>query len=293
MQVITKIDRKREPGPTRYFDIVSCDILKSVLVVPKIPTVNDPVTLTINIHFTLNFADSKTGTLRPGVIANDREKYYARDSDGEFFLIKDWDFGSATEFAHKFMAGEKFWDKQFMLIPPDSFDLFDFKMMRNGREETFRPNVLCRFQLHGGPDAEEIDPNRKVHLTIDVLKTEGPNIGRTRAALRSDRTLYDHRDVDTQTLWHELGHAIGEDHIQALLGDATCKMGDSRGNQDRCYVTPPGNEPNVMGKGKGLMLANAKPWIDLIREHTNALPHVWTVTRDIMTPPRRPNPLFL
>lgn len=292
---VLQVDKSHGKHPNLYWESVHCDILKSELIVPALPTPANPVTLTIKVFYSLSFADGRFGSSTPGIITRVGDKYFAQDSNGNFFRVKDWNIGAVEDFKAKFQQGQSFWDKKFMLIPPESCSLFDHKVVTAGKEEILRPNILCRFRLIDGIDFDAVGDEfkRPLHLKIDVVRTDGPNIFQRQRDFRSNSKLYDVRDGNTKTLWHELGHAIDEDHIQGLLGDGTCKIEDARGNLDHCYTTPPGTEANIMGKGSGLVLANAKPWVELIKLHTNNVPHVWGVTQNTSLPPRKPNPLFL
>jgi hypothetical protein len=106
-----------------------------------------------------------------------------------------------------------------------------------------RPNILCLFRMVSGAKASEIF--NVVRINPDVFadpKFEVPNYKtkKTKPAkngFRSHSSLLTDRDVYTAVLGHELGHAINEDHILALKGDAQCKVNPSL---DRCYGLTPG-----------------------------------------------------
>lgn len=260
------------------------------LVVPDDRFFLKPVTLTIVIRYSLNFADSQTGTVQPGIILKDLDgDTYAKDSNDEYFEIEDWNFQAVVAFAHKFKKGEKFWDRKFALIPPDNFDVFDYQLPDNVRNNTaWRPNIVCRFELSSIPstDLSGLGNSKEadVHLTLDVVR---PKEGWFRF-FRSHMLLYEEEDVDENTLYHEIGHALDEDHIQALLGhDNTCDIEDDRQGRSRCYVTPDYiEEENVMGSGRGLVLANAKPWVQAIGEHTHTDSGHWKVSLNPDLPAR-------
>ncbi|MEO7672696.1 MAG: hypothetical protein ABIU09_01295 [Pyrinomonadaceae bacterium] len=284
-----------------YFNRVYCDILNSELSVPDFAFPWNPVTLTIKVRFSLNFADSQQGTLRPGVIheevTGEYAGFYAKDSNGDLFRIRDWDFGTQLAFAHAFKQGERFWDRKFMLITPDSYAGFDYQLpddVKNGT--SWRPNVLCRFELVSVPGQDvlshDLFPGDKVgdpavHLRLDVVRSQQEKYGNVRGQFRYHSKLYDVRTVNSRGLWHELGHAIDEDHIQGLLGNQACTIGDPRNGDDHCYVTPEGVESNIMGSGTGLLLLNAKPWVELIQHHTNTWHENWEVSRNTVMPPRK------
>jgi hypothetical protein len=64
---------------------------------------------------------------------------------------------------------------------------------------------------------------------------------------RSDSENYAESDVKSTTVWHELGHALRQEHIKTLTGDAQCSVSVLADAVDRCY-----DGPNIMGKGAKL-----------------------------------------
>lgn len=290
---------KPEPVPPKnpaspYYDVVRCNLFFTELIVPNPSFVWNPVTLTIKLIYSLNFVDSRTKPHRPEIIWEPSDKHsrpedghYVIDSNNKPFRSDEWDFTAQRLFATKFKKGEEFWDRKFMLITPDEYSGFDYQLpddVRNGT--SWRPNVQCRFELISIPNESALTSftgsNPGVHLTLDVVRARRETYG---GAFRSNIWLYDISDVDEFTLWHEIGHAMGQDHIQALLGNGQCIIGDS--NATPCYVTPKGVEPNIMGNGKGLLKLNALPWVELIQHHTKTFGAKWEVSRNIVTPPRK------
>lgn len=79
MHVIQKII-KNPLGP--YYDQLYCDVLNSELVVPDPAFVWNPVTLTIRLRYSLNFADSEQAPLRPGIIEYLSDEYSTEDYSG-------------------------------------------------------------------------------------------------------------------------------------------------------------------------------------------------------------------
>ena len=325
MQVLGRIDRKWI-RLCQHYRYLQCDVLDSELTIPVPASPQHhppgPVVLLIRINYSLNFADSKNGMLRPRVMVRINDTYFVQDSNWDWFEISDWDFATSTEFAHSFKQGQEFWDKRFMLIPASTCFEFDYDLIINDKVERWRPNILCRFELVGGPVSDPHDDLVKskgqapVHLEIDVIRSERPFLDR--GFFRSDSGLYDayHAERDARLLWHELGHAMDQDHIQALAnqqiyhhpspemdeflvqtlanGENTCTNNSAENGEDRCYVTPSWiDEANVMGKGKGVALENAKTWRRLINDHLIGQPRDFSVTTDISRPPRlisvRPN----
>jgi hypothetical protein len=262
-----------------YYNSISAQEFESRLDVPDGRDPNQNAWLTITINYSLNFADSKNRV--PGVIFSKNEgtkkpEYFAKDSNGNLFPIRDWDFKSQADFNRRFLQGEKFWNYKFLLQTPIDYDGLDFTSW-SGPGWICRPNVICLFRLKSG--------GSPTHLPITVVR---PDFSwwddLTGNDFRSHHFLYDERDVKTQTLWHELGHALDQLHIKALLGNKQCMVDISK---DDCYDTPGGMEENIMGRGTGLAAVNAKAWQDLIEAHTDIPKFKWHVTMATNTPPRK------
>ncbi|MEW6130296.1 MAG: hypothetical protein AB1757_24890 [Acidobacteriota bacterium] len=257
-----------------YFDSISAKEFESRLEVPDGRNPNQNAWLTITINYSLNFADSKNRVA--GVIVEKNGKYYAKDSDNELFPIKDWDFKSQIEFNRRFRQGEKFWNYKFLLITPKDYNAFDYTSWA-GPGWICRPNIICLFRLGSG-----LSPT---HLPLTVVRpdpTWWDNL--VGNSFRSHSRLYDEEDVKTKTLWHELGHALDQLHIKALMGNQQCLVDI---NKDDCYDTPSGMDENIMGRGTGLATVNAKPWQELIEAHTGIPKFKWLVTTATNTPPRK------
>jgi hypothetical protein len=259
---------KSKNSKARFWDSISTLEFESSLEMPKRGDPTQNAWLTITINYTLNFVDSRNPVSGLTVIQDG--KYYAKDSNKTpiLFPIKDWDLQSRAEFAKRFATGESFWNYKFVLITPPDYDAFDFTTF-SGPGWICRPNVICLFRLKNGGS-----PN---HLPINVVRTGNEDF-------RSNETTYDDRDVYGKTLWHELGHALDQLHIKALLGDQKCLVDV---NSDDCYDTPAGLTPNIQGRGSGLLPQNAKAWLELIALHTDTLQPKWVVSLATNMPPRK------
>ena len=241
----------------------------STLEVPNGTNAQQNAWLTITINYELNFIDSRNPsskvTLRNG-------KGYIRDLDNIEFAVRDWDLSSRSDFVRRFNKGEDFWNYKFLLITPRNYEGLDFDCITKG--VACRPNVICLFRLKSGGS-----PN---HLTVDVVRPEDPTSFWDhyvmRKTFRSSQNTYKEGDAQTETLWHELGHALDQLHIRALKGDAQCMVDI---NAPRCY-----DGDNIMGRGTELEPINAKPWWELIAEHTEVAKTQWTPTMAVNTPPR-------
>jgi hypothetical protein len=145
--------------------------------------------------------------------------------------------------------------------------------------------VLCLFRLVPEPDANQAHRNIKV---VRLNTTAGEDLrdwlwGRppNGVSFRSHWELYQWVDVYNNTLYHELGHALGQDHILALQGDVKCKTGDP--NADRCY-----EGDNVMGGNSDkVALINALAWHERIEQHTRKDKRWWRVVLGDTTPTRK------
>jgi hypothetical protein len=253
---------------------VSADECESLLEMPDGRNPNQNAWLTITINYTLNFVDRRN--LVPGLIVQQNGKFYAKPSlpgaNAPNVQIRDWDNESRSAFVKRFAKGEDFWNYRFLLITPQDYDAFDFTSW-DGPGWICRPNVICLFRLKSGGS-----PN---HLALNVVRKE-----RDGDFFRSDAHTYANTDVNNKTLWHELGHALDQLHIKALLGDPNCLV-DMHASDDPCYDTPAGMEPNIQGRGTGLIPQNAKAWHELIARHTDTLQPRWQVSLATNTPPRK------
>jgi len=260
-------EKKKTDPNLGFYDKVEAREFSSLLEVPDGRNPNQNAWLTITINYSLDFLDSNN---LGGAIYKKQDKFYVKDFDKppKEFLIRDWDAQSQIEFNRKFNKGAEFWNYKFLLMtPPDYNELNYFSWTPSW---LCQPNVICLFRLSSG--------GSPVHLPIQAVRllTEDEDF-------RSSEYFYDNQDVNTKTLWHELGHALDQLHIKALLGDQKCLLIDISARD--CYVTPKGMEPNIMGDGKGLHAVNAKAWMELIPYHTDN--YFWHVSQNVMIPPRK------
>jgi hypothetical protein len=263
------------------------------------------LTLTLKVY--LNFADSKNTADN---IVMQGSKAFAKDASGWLFPILDWDNVPAyiEDLKTKFQTrAEKVWNWQFLLKTPRDYGGLDSKV----GGWLVRPNVLCLFRC-----VLVLDP-ALAHRSITVVKlamgtTSVNNIDPTKPArrvklpytsytFRSDDSDYDDEDVFAplvydpfceswhDTIGHEVGHALNQDHIMGLRGVAPCKMsaGDSA-NENNCYGGTPEERGNIMGGGNRIYLDNAISWVQRMSQHAPpTLPASWQATGIMATPPRK------
>jgi len=261
------IRQKARKFDSKFYHEVLADECHSSLEVPDGRNPMQNAWLTITINYSLDFIDRRN---LGGKAYLKNNKAYVKDSDGVEFALSDWDSQSQTNFNKKFAKGESFWNYKFLLITPADYDALDFTSMA-GQGFVCRPNVICLFRLKPG--------GTPTHLSIKVVRPDlsfwDNVLGRS---YRSDEFNYKIEDADTKTLWHELGHALDQDHVMALKGDARCMVDI---NADRCY-----EGPNIMGRGSQLETINARAWSELIYQHTENRQQ-WVVSQAVNTPPRR------
>jgi hypothetical protein len=267
---------------------------------------NVELTLKLRIHF--NFVDPTQAVAMGSGVVN-HGKTFVPDASGWLFPVLPWSGPEKKRYSSYIQQhGQQFWDDRFCLMTPDGYSAFDY--CPAGDRVTFRPNVRCRFRL------DLVGPKDNPHKVINVfnlnLKTKvvfnsDPTKGKKKLkkfdsyTFRSDDSDYDSLDtvmrvvasikdprtnqlvkVRHDTIAHELGHALGQAHIAFLLGDATCSMDSSTGNDHRCYD---GGDPlNVMGGGELLRPENAYSWYHRIEDHTGVPADLWAPYMGPITP---------
>jgi hypothetical protein len=301
----------------------------SILEVPDGHDPNQNAWLTLQLRFKLNFADSKNPvaglTVQRGGkwYAIDSDGYLFPLLDWPVHLIARFQH----EFAR---LAEKTWNWQFVLITPRNYSELDYQSFGGqGCQVRPNVLCLFRMSLLGplGPldTSPAAGPMRSgpAHRTINVVNlslapgvvkldtgvTPGPNKPATRPvskvdglSWRSNADNYDDSDLFSPAWWdkahmvlsntvgHEVGHALGQCHIMGLKGDPKYKFGGANANDQAAYgvgSSDPLDAWNIMGGGNRLYLINAVSWQERIALHTGRAVNQWGVTGVMSTPTRK------
>jgi len=254
-------------------------IINDILGKLEVPSGRDPFQnawLTLTLGYELRFLDSR---LRTGKFVNNSTTgdtivehkelgFCARDLDDFLFPILDWNSDAKQKFVKRFQQGESIWNHQFLIVPPADFDRLDYQSP-SYPGHVLRPNIICLFRMvYGGRNTKTFNVVRINPTVFEDPKYQVPNYlsKKTKPAnwgFRSHEEMLTEEDVSNANLGHELGHAINEQHILALKGDAQCKIDP---NLDRCYGLTPEERRNIMGVGKEITMINAKPWLDHLQQ---------------------------
>jgi len=300
----------------------------SILEIPNGNNSHQNAWLTLQLRVKLNFVDSKNPlpglTFFQGGkwYARDTDKYLFPLLDWPPHLIARFQ----KEYAER---AEKTWNWQFMLITPKNYSDLDYQCFTTGLTVRpnvlclFRMSVITGtgVPLDTSPVAGPMRagaPHRTinvvnisyaagtVNLAAGVTPTAATPATRTFSQIdglsfRSNALNYDDADLFRPAWWqkehnilsntvgHEVGHALGQCHIMGLKGNAQYAFGGANANDPAAYGVGSGDEVdawNIMGGGDRIYLLNAVSWRERIALHTGRPVSDWSVTGMMNTPTR-------
>ncbi len=236
-----------------------------------------------------------------------------RDSDSNEFVFDRFTLEHWNRFTTFYQSeGQAFWDGNFWLGVPDTFDTSSWGEDLDDRPEDYghtstlapyrsiRPNVDCHFIL------ELVDNSAHAHITIDVFNivsgmTPEPTVPGATRLFRADSEHYsqsaidrvEHRLPDSspqgfiqtfqRTFIHEIGHAIGLEHVGVNRRIVGCFDADDH-NITICYGNTLATRDNIMGGGESLSWHEALPWRRAMEVLTGTSRHSWEVHQSYFGP---------
>jgi len=304
------------------------DTYDSILERPSGTDPNQNAWLTLQLRIQLKFADSKNQVTNL-TVSDSSGKFYARDHDGYLFPLLDWPAHLITRFQKEFIkVAERTWNWQFLLKTPGNYSELDYQSgnltIRPNVLCLFRMSLIgpsgglfdpssAAGPLRTGPPHRIINvvnislSTNQVKLAPGITPTATKPATKTIAKVegltwRSDASNYDDSDLFNPSWWnpehtvlsntvgHEVGHALGQCHIMGLKGIAAYKFGGANANDPPAYgvgSSDPLDVMNVMGGGNRLYLLNAVSWQERIALHTGLTANQWAATGIMETPTRK------
>jgi len=190
--------------------------------------------------------------------------------------IQRWRVGEFERYVRNLTtSAQRFWDGQFWLKTPNSYDGLNFEARGRG---TYRGNIYCKFDLQAAARAGD------AHYTIAVVRA------RDGANFRSNAVLYSQNDIRSEhmiphstvkfwTHFHEVGHLIGLGHVGT--GGATNVRND---NSPTAYGVTAQEMQDVMGRGHARHDWHATPWREAAAAFTGVRAADWRVYQHHIPP---------
>src|ERR1051325_4527385 len=150
------------------------------------------------------------------------------DWNKNLFFAREWQAAEWQKFVNTFKRQALLWNDHFWLKPPQSFSKLDITL---GKRKV-RPNIYCHLYV------DVVGSAASAHRTIEVIKLDKQD-----RFFRSDSGHYDARDTKPRPMdypeddtgvrhpvagqlmvTHEIGHALGLQHIGQEKNDPSCQL---------------------------------------------------------------------
>ena len=226
------------PGDFRPTLKVNAGPVRSKLEIPKGDDPNQNAWLTLTLYYSLNFLDRKSrGDGKVIVKPKDYDEWCALDAGDYVWPIVDWDARSQEAFKKRYELATGFWNRRFLIRPPAEFDALDFRCDAVPNC-VIRPNILCLFRMEASREnAHTVDAVRLNYEHYDEGEIQNISAGKPSKQFRAGFGAHSQLLEDRQPyniIGHEVGHAIGLDHIGVMKHYPECKKHEDR-NKQICY----------------------------------------------------------
>jgi hypothetical protein len=218
---------------------------------------------------------------------------FALDADKKGFLTAPWSDADWNAFVSKVAKDAMEWNNKFWLTPPKNFVKYDQPSGLPG--SIWRPNVVCDLDVDWNAKDNPHETIRAINLDKvlrQYLLQHDPAAEMANAVFRDHSRLYSSEMAEDRfnkmessgsvwmkqnTVAHEVGHLLGEDHIGIIVDTDLCRLArivqrtdledfspllSGGTNAQYCYGMdePMDIASNIMGIGNDFTVDNTSPW---------------------------------